>query len=199
MEIIYKLLQHDKLKTYNYNITSHEVRGGEKVLFEIDSMYLNAKRIYKYATTNYGYNLFIIDELDGALLGKLRLAILQEDKLTAIKLSREVENQMDKIRDFYCYNHLPYKSNFRCIAKDIILFLKHSWLRYNSEFSTLYNIMRFISTSDYYIIREYLIKRSYGLHYLKGVEKDPEDFPSGYFPIEFIMAYTIDMLRGYFK
>jgi hypothetical protein len=188
-----------KLKTYNYNITSHEVRGGEKVLFEIDSMYLNAKRIYKYATTNYGYNLFIIDELDGALLGKLRLAILQEDKLTAIKLSREVENQMDKIRDFYCYNHLPYKSNFRCIAKDIVLFLKHSWLRYNDDFKHLYKILRFISTSDYYIIREYLMRTSYSLHYLKGVGVDPETFPSGYYSIEFILAYTISCLRLYFK
>ena len=169
------------------------------MLFEVDSMYLNAKRVYKYATTNYGYNLFLLDELDSKLLGELRLAIQQEDKLTAIKLSREVERQMDKIRDFYCYNHLPYKSNFRCIAKDIVSFLKYSWLRYNQEFSTLYNILRFISTSDYYTIREYLIKRSYGLHYLKGIEKDPEDFPSGYYSIEFIIAYTVDMLKIYFK
>ena len=169
------------------------------MLFEIDSMYLNAKRIYKYATTNYGYNLFLIDELDGALLGKLRLAILQEDKLTAIKLSREVEKQMDKIRDFYCYNHLPYKSNFRCIAKDIVLFLKHSWLRYNDDFKHLYKILRFISTSDYFIIREYLMKTSYSLFYMDKINLDPENYPSAYIPIEVIFDYTIKVLCSYFK
>ena len=128
----------------------------------IESMYESSKMLLDYMTHLYGYNNYLIDNIDDNLIRQLSNAIQKEDKVKAVQLYLKIDRELDIIRDKHCYNNseLPYRSNFRAIAKDIYRELKKSWLIYNDELRYVAYILRFITTSDYYQIREMLIKRS---------------------------------------
>ena len=130
---------------------------------------------------------------------KLRTLIDENKRVEAVKLYREIDRDVDAIRDRYCYNVLPERSSFRGIAKDLYRELKESWLLYTDEFHYIGRILRFISTSDYYVIREYLMKRSYSMYNYKDIPLDPDSFYDGYVPLEAIMDYIIKLYIDYSK
>lgn len=165
----------------------------------IESQFESAKMAFDYLTKNRGYNLFLIDEIEGHKLMKLRTLIDENKRVEAVKLYREIDRDVDAIRDRYCYNVLPERSSFRGIAKDLYRELKESWLLYTDEFHYIGRILRFISTSDYYVIREYLMKRSYSMYNYKDIPLDPDSFYDGYVPLEAIMDYIIKLYIDYSK
>lgn len=169
------------------------------MLMDIDSMFESAKMLFDYCTKSRGYNLFIIDEVDSMKLMKLSQYIQAEDKVNAVLMYREIDRDIDRIRDYYCYNHLEYKSSFRQIAKDMYRELKESWLLYSDEFKYIGRVLRFISTSDYYTIREYLMKRSYSFFYMERFPMDPSSFYCGYVPLEALMDYIVKVFCITFK
>ena len=75
--------------------------------------------------------------------------------------------------------------------------LKKSWLIYNDDLRYISYILRFISTSDYYQIREMLIKRSKTMYDYWDIPIDPDDFYCRYIPLECILDYCIKMVRLY--
>ena len=160
----------------------------------VDSLFEDAKMLYKYCTKSYGYNLFIIDEVDSNKLMKMNEYIQSNNKFEAVKLFRELSRDIDAIRNKYCYNILPHKSSFRQLAKDMYLYLKETWLLYNPEFQYIGYMLRFISTSDYYVIREFLSHRSYSLFYMDRIPLDPDSFYCGYVPLEAILDYIIKFI-----
>ena len=87
----------------------------------IESMYESSKMLLDYMTHLYGYNNFLIDNIDDNLIRQLSNAIQKEDKVKAVQLYLKIDRELDVIRDKHCYNNseLPYRSNFRAIAKDI--------------------------------------------------------------------------------
>ena len=167
----------------------------------IESMYESSKMLLDYMTHLYGYNNFLIDNIDDNLIRQLSNAIQKEDKVKAVQLYLKIDRELDVIRDKHCYNNseLPYKSNFRAIAKDIYRELKKSWLIYNDELKYVAYILRFISTSDYYQIREMLIKRSKTMYDYWDIPIDPDDWYCNYIPLEAIMDYCIKIVILYMK
>ena len=131
-------------------------------MFSIDSLFESSKMLVDYLTKNFGYNLFLIDEIDSQEVVKLRKAIDENNKVEAVHQYLKLDKQMDAIRDKYCYNNpeLPYRSSFRTIAKELYLEIKKNGLLFNEDFKYIGKVLRFISTSDYYIIRDFLIRRS---------------------------------------
>jgi hypothetical protein len=104
---------------------------------------------------------------------------------------------IDTLRDERCYNsnETPYRSSFRNIAKDLYRELKVTGLVYNEDLKIIARIVRFISTSDYYIIREYLMKRSNTLYWYLDIPLDPEKFYCGYIPLEAILDYCVKVIK----
>ena len=143
--------------------------------------------------------MFIIDEVDSSKLIKLRDYIQAGDKYNAVRMYMELDSDIDKIRDHYCYDNLEYKSNFRQLAKEMYRELKESWLIYSEEYGYLARILKFISTSDYYIIREYLMKRRYSFFYMEKIPLDPDTFYCDYVPLEAIMDYIVKVFCITFK
>lgn len=166
-------------------------------MLSIDSLFHNACLLYNYCTKPCGYNYFIIDEVESSKVQQLGKYISEQDRVNAVKLYREIESDIDVLRDRYCYNVLPFKSSFRQLAKDMYLFMKKNWLIHNPEFEYIAYILRFISTSDYYVIREFFIKRSYSLFYMERVPLDPDSFYCGYVPLEAFLDYVIKLLQIY--
>ena len=156
-------------------------------MLNIDSMYESSKMLFDYLTKNRGYNLFLIDEIDSQEVAKLKKAIEENDKVEAIHQYLKLDRQVDEIRDRYCYNNpnLPYRSSFRSISKELFLEIKKSWLIYDEDFEHIARLLRFISTSDYYIIREYLARRSLTLYMYGGVPVHPNEFYCRFYPLEY--------------
>ena len=170
-------------------------------MFSIDSLFESSKMLVDYLTKSRGYNLFLIDYIDTQDIVNLRKAINENNKLEAVRLYIKLDRQMDEIRDKYCYNNseLPYRSSFRAIAKELYLEIKKSWLIYEEDFEHIARLLRFISTSDYYIIREYLVRRSMTLYLYGGVPTHPNEFYCNFYPLEYILDYAIKLYLIYRK
>ena len=170
-------------------------------MLSIDSLFESSKMLVDYLTKSRGYNLFLIDYIDTQDIINLRKAINENNKLEAVRLYIKLDRQMDEIRDKYCYNNseLPYRSSFRAIAKELYLEIKKSWLIYEEDFEHIARLLRFISTSDYYIIREYLVRRSMTLYLYGGVPTHPNEFYCNFYPLEYILDYAIKLYRIYMK
>ena len=167
--------------------------------FGLESLFERSKMLLDYVTHYYGYNAFIIDDIDDNLVRQLSKAIQDGNKVDAIRIYFKLDAQIDSLRDKYCYNVLPYRASFRGIAKDLYQELKRNWLIYHDDFKYIARILRFISTSDYYVIREYLMKRSHSIFNYKDIYLDPDSFYCGYIPLEAIMWYSIQLYRNYCK
>lgn len=167
----------------------------------IESMYESSKMLLYYMSHLYGYNNFLIDNIDDNLIRQLSNAIQKEDKVKAIQLYLKIDRELDIIRDKHCCNNteLPYRSNFRAIAKDVYKELKKSGLIYNDELKYVSYILRFISTSDYYQIREMLVKRSLTMYMYWDIPINPDDFYCKYIPLEVIMDYCIKIVNLFIK
>lgn len=171
------------------------------MLFNIDSMYEASQKLFDYLTKYSRYNAFLIDEVPTEMVQELGKAIQEKNRVKAVQLYLKIDARMDTIRDEHCYNNpsLPYKSSFRNIAKDAFRELKESWLIYNDDFKHIARILRFISTSDYYAIREFLIKRSHTMHNYWDIPLCGDDFYCGYIPLEAIMDYCMQIIRVQLK
>lgn len=167
----------------------------------IESMYESSKMLLDYMTHLYSFNAFLIDNIDDNLIRQLSNAIQKEDKVKAVQLYLKIDRELDVIRDKHCYNNseLPYRSSFRNIAKDLYRELKIRDLTHTDDLKCVSYILRFISTSDYYIIREMLIKRSLSFYMYQDVPINPESFYCNYIPIEAIMDYCVKMVTLYIK
>ena len=77
--------------------------------------------------------------------------------------------------------------------------LKKTWLIYDEDFEHIFKLLRFISTSDYYIIREYLARRSLTLYMYGGVPAHPNEFYCGFYTLEYILDYTVKLYVMYMK
>lgn len=168
---------------------------------DIDTMFEHSKMLFEYLTTYRGYNAFLIDEIDGAKVKKLKEYIDANDRINAVRLFIQLANEADLIRSEYCYNHAdrPYKSNFRQIAKDLYRELKESWILYDKELSYVAYLLRWISTSSYHQIKEFLIKRSRTMYLYKGIPLDGESFYCDYIPLEAIMDYCVKVSCYYIR
>ena len=164
-------------------------------------MYEASQKLFDYLTKYSRYNAFLIDEVPTEMVQELGKAIREKDRIKAVQLYLKIDARMDAIRDEHCYNNpsLPYKSSFRNIAKDVYRELKESWLIYNDDFKHIARILRFISTSDYYAIREFLIKRSHAMYNYWDIPLSPEDFYCLYIPLEALMDYIIKVCRQYIR
>ena len=171
------------------------------VLFNIDSMFEASEKLFIYLTKFFRYNAFLIDEVDEQLVKDLGQAIRDNNKVKAVQIYLKLDKQMDMIRDEHCYNNpsLPYRCSFRNLAKDAFFALKELGLTYNDDYKYVVQILRFISTSDYYVIREYLMKRSLTMYTYWDIPLDPDSFYCGYIPLEAILDYCIKMVRVQFK
>ena len=168
---------------------------GEKI--SIDSIYNRCEKLYDYCTKSYRYNHFIIDEVNEDWVKELGKAIQEEDKLTAVKYFMKIDRQIDEIRNERCYNLLPHKASFRGLAKDIYRELKRTWLLYLDDFDYIGYVLRFISTSEYHIIKDFLKRRSDTMFYQKDIPLNPNDFYCGYIPLEAFLDYVIVMMKLY--
>lgn len=167
----------------------------------MESMYESSKQLLDYCTKYYGYNAFILDEVDETLVKQLKDAILNEDRVKAVQTYFKLDSQIDLIRSEYCYNSTdrPYKSNFRAIAKDLYKELKDTWLIYNKEISYIAFLLRWISSSSYLQIREFLIKYSRSMFMYRGIPLDPDDYYCQYIPLEALMNYCVKVSCYYIK
>ena len=171
------------------------------MLFNMESLYDSSKILLYYLTHLFGYNNFLVDEVDDELVRALRDAIVAEDRVKSVQIYLRIDKELDEIRNRHCYNNseLPYRSNFRQITKDMYRELKIRDLTHTDDLKCVSYILRFISTSDYYIIREMLIKRSLSFYMYQDVPINPESFYCNYIPIEAIMDYCVKMVTLYIK
>ena len=81
----------------------------------------SSKLLFDYLTRLYGFNNFIVDEVNDELVKELRNAILSEDRIGIVQTYLKLDKELDEIRNRHCYNNeeLPYRSNFRSISKDV--------------------------------------------------------------------------------
>lgn len=167
----------------------------------MDTMYDNAIKLLDYLTHYYKYNAFILDGIESELIQKLSMYIRKNDRVNAVRLYLKIDKLIDELRDINCYNNpnLPYKSSFRNIAKDAYRYLKDNHLTNNESLKDVAYILKFISTSDYYIIREMLIKKSYSFFYCGYIPLDPDSFYCGYIPLEAILDYCLKVVENYMK
>lgn len=171
------------------------------MLFNMDSLYESSKKLLYYLTHLYGYNNFIVDEVDDELVRALRDAIVAEDRVKAVQMYLRIDKELDEIRNKHCYNNseLPYRSNFRSIAKDVYRELKKRHLTNHDDVKHIAYILRFISTSDYYTTREFLIKKSFVMYHYWNIPINPNDFYCDYIPICAIMDYCIKIANLFIK
>lgn len=165
----------------------------------IDSLYSKCGMLYDYCTKSYRYNHFVIDDVNEDWVKAMKRAMDNNDKKEAVKYYMKIDRQIDELRNEYCYNVLPYKSSFRGIAKDLYLELKRSWLIYLDDFDYIGYVLRFISTSEYHVIKEFLQRRSDVLYYQKDFPLNPEDFYCSYIPLEAFLDYVIVLYKAYSK
>lgn len=163
----------------------------------IDSIYNRCEMLYEYCTKSCKYNHFIIDEVNEDWVKEMKKAMDNEDKKRAVMYYMKIDRQIDELRNKYCYNVLPHQSSFRGIAKDLYRELKMSWLLYLDDFDYVGYVLRFISTSEHYVIKEFLKRRSETMFYQKDIPLDPESFYCGYIPIEAFMYYAITLYKLY--
>ena len=167
------------------------------MLFSMESLYDSSKKLLHYLTHLYGYNNFLVDEVDDELVRGLRDAIVQEDRVKAVQIYLRLDKELDEIRNRHCYDdpNRPYKSNFRAIAKDMYRELKKQHMRNHQSVSEdlwrVAYILRFIASSDYYQIREMLMKKSYIFYHYWDFPLDKDDFYCDYVPLEAILDYCI--------
>ena len=112
-----------------------------------------------------------------------------------------IDKELDEIRNKHCYNNseLPYRSNFRSIAKDVYRELKKRHLTNHDDVKHIAYILRFISTSDYYTTREFLIKKSFVMYHYWNIPINPNDFYCDYIPICAILDYCIKIANLFIK
>ena len=96
------------------------------MLFNMESMYNSSIKLFEYLTRLYGFNNFLVDEVDDSLVRALRNAIVAEDRVKAVQIYLKLDKELDEIRNRHCYNNeeLPYRSSFRSISKDVYRELK---------------------------------------------------------------------------
>lgn len=171
------------------------------MLFNMESMYNSSIKLFEYLTRLYGFNNFLVDEVDDSLVRALRNAIVAEDRVKAVQLYLRIDKELDEIRNRHCYNNkeLSHRSNFRAIAKDIYRELKIRHLLNHDDVKHIAYILRFISTSDYYQIREMLVKRSLSFYMYCDIPLNPHDFYCEYIPLEAIMDYCIKIANIYIR
>lgn len=169
----------------------------KKEKISIDSLYNKCEMLYDYCTKSYKYNHFIIDEVNEDWVKEMKKAMDEEDKKRAVMYYMKIDRQIDELRNKYCYNVLPYQSSFRGIAKDLYRELKKSWLIYLDDFDYIGYVLRFISTSEHYVIKEFLKRRSYTMYVQKDIPINPDKFYCGYIPIEAFLYYAITLYQLY--
>lgn len=171
------------------------------MLFNMESMYNSSIKLFEYLTKLYGFNNFLVDEVNDELVKELRNAILSEDRIGIVQAYLKLDKELDEIRNRHCYNNdeLPYKSNFRAISKDVYRELKKRHLTNHDDVKHIAYILRFISTSDYYQIREMLIKRSLTMYMYWDIPLNPNDFYCKYIPLEAIMDYCIKIANIFIR
>lgn len=165
------------------------------MLLNMDSLYESSKKLLYYLTHLFGYNNFLVDEIDDKLVRDLRDAIVKEDRVKTVQLYLKIDRELDEIRDEHCFNNedLPYRSSFRQIAKDMYRELKIRHLLNHDDVKTVAYILRFISTSDYYQIKDMLVKKSLSFYMYQDVPLSPYDFYCEFIPIEAILDYCVKM------
>ena len=165
------------------------------MLFNMDSLYESSKKLLYYLTHLYGFNNFLVDSINDELVKALRDAIVTENKVKAVQLYLKIDKELDRIRDDHCYRNseLPYNCSFRAIAKDMFRELKRRNLTNHDDVKHIAYILRFIASSDYYQIRDFLIKRSFTMYHYWDIPIDPSSFHCEYIPLEAIMDYCIKM------
>ena len=182
--------------------TEESLKGVEpwmnkKEKISIDSLYAKCEMLYDYCTKSYKYNHFIIDEVNEDWVKEMKKAMDEEDKKRAVLYYMKLDKQIDEIRSNYCYNVLPYRSSFRGLAKDLYKELVDSWKIYLDDFDYVGYVLKFISTSDYYVIKDFLKRRSDVMFYQKEIPLNPDDFYCGYIPLEAFMYYAITLFKLY--
>lgn len=161
-----------------------------------DSIIEDCIMLFDYCTKSCGYNLFIIDEIDGNKLRLLRKYIEENNVVMCKKYYKIISDEVDEIRNRYCYNVLPYKSSFRELARDLYKYMEETWLLYNAEYKYLGYMLKKIQHAHYYDIKKFLEKRAYSLYYLDRIPFDPNKFYCHYVPIEAILYYIIEVLKA---
>jgi hypothetical protein len=166
------------------------------MLFNLDSLYNSSKQLLHYLTHLYGYNNFLIDEVNDELVKSLRDAIVKEDRVKAVQIYLRIDKELDEIRNRHSYKNpeLPYGSNFRRLAKELYRELKIRHLINHDDMKHVAYILRFISTSDYYTTREMLVKRSLTMYTYWDIPIDPDSFYCKYIPLEAILDYCVKMV-----
>ena len=169
------------------------------MFFNMENYISSSKLLFDYLTRLYGFNNFIVDEVNDELVKELRNVILSEDRIGIVQTYLKLDKELDEIRNKHCYNNeeLAYRSNFRSIAKDVYRELKKRHLTNHDDVKHIAYILRFISTSDYYQIREMLIKRSLTMYMYWDIPLNPNDFYCKYIPLEAIMDYCIKIANIY--
>ena len=183
-------------ETWSFKSKNHK-RAPEKV--SIDSLYERCELLYDYCTKSYRYNHFILDEINEEWVKELRKAMDAGDKKRAVMYYMKLDRQMDEIRNTYCYNILPYRASFRGLAKDLYRELKDSWLMYLDDFDYIAYILKFISTSEYHVIKDFLKRRSDVMFLQKDIPLNPDRYYCGFIPLEAFMDYAITLYNAYKK
>ena len=176
------------------NGKSMPLRSGVlNMMLNMDSLYESSKKLFYYLTHLFSFNNFLVDEVNDELVRELRNAIVAEDRIKAVQIYLKLDKELDEIRNRHCYNNeeLPYRSNFRSISKDVYRELKKRHLTNHDDVKHIAYILRFISTSDYYTTREFLIKRSLTMYMYWDIPLNPNDFYCKYIPLEAILDYCI--------
>lgn len=165
----------------------------------IDDLYISSKKLLYYLTHYYGFNAFLIDGVDDMLVRELRDAIVSENKIKAVRVYLKLDKQMDEIRNSYCFDNpeLPYKSNFRTIAKEMYRELKSNHLLNHDDTRYVAYILRFISTSSYDEMKRMLRKRSLSWYMYCNIPINPYDFYCTFIPLECIMDYCLKIVKIY--
>lgn len=171
------------------------------MLFNMDSLYESSKQLLYYLTHLFGYNNFLVDEVDDELVRALRDAIISEDRVKAVQIYLRIDKDLDEIRNRHSYKNpeLPYGSNFRRLAKEMYRELKVRHLINQDDMKHIAYILRFISSSDFYTTREMLVKKSHTFYNVYEMPLDPDSFYCKYIPIEAIMDYCVKMVCLYIK
>ena len=161
-----------------------------------DSIIDDCIMLFNYCTKSYGYNMFIIDEVDSVKLRKLYQYITEDNKVMAKKYYDIICRDIDDIRNKYCYNVLPYKSSFRELARDLYKYLEDTWLLYTEEFKYIGYMLKKIQHAHYEDIKKFLQRRAYSLYYMDRIPLDPDSFYCHYVPIEAILYYIIELIKA---
>ena len=168
---------------------------------DMENIYISSKKLLDYLTHIYGFNNFLVDEVDDILVRELRDAIVEDNKVKIVRAYLKLEKQLDEIRNLHCFDNpeLPYKSNFRCIAKDAFRELKKRHLLNHDDTKTVAYILRFISTSSYDEMKRMLKRRSLSWYMYCNIPINPYDFYCNFIPLECIMDYCLKIVKIYIR